>query len=199
MGQCRTSSVPPGHYLYFQKLLQSRSCSRFNLQRRLSCRDACKPVAGQIKTYTAKTLILNIVETGWKTKENAATLWTFVSDLCVYFLISASRGAKILEEVLGPVFNGVIGSDDHSAYSAYLKNGKRQLCWPHLIKKTQGAQKQPSQPGSLYLCQKHAEGNGRLFTYWHAYLESDCSLEQLYHATTLIRARMKKYCYKYSE
>jgi hypothetical protein len=134
-----------------------------------------------------------------KTKKNAATLWTFVSDLCVYFLISASRGAKILEEVLGPVFNGVIGSDDHSAYSAYLKNGKRQLCWPHLIKKTQGAQKQPSQPGSLYLCLKHAEGNGRLFTYWHAYLESDCSLEQLYHATTLIRARMKKYCYKYSE
>ena len=41
---------------------------------------------------------------------------------------------------------------------------------------------------------------GRLFTYWYAYLESDdCSLEELYQATTLIRARMKKWCKKYQD
>jgi len=160
--------------------------------------DACKPVAGRIKTYTAKALILNIDETGWKNKGKRRYLWTFVSDLCVYFLISISRGAKVLEEVLGPVFEGVIGSDDHSAYSAYHKSGRRQLCWPHLIRKLKALKDSRGSPDAYVFAKNMLKETGRLFTYWHAYLESDCSLVQLCKATTLIRARMKKYCQKYS-
>jgi transposase len=170
--------------------------STCNVASRVS--DACKPVAGRIKKYIAKALILNIDETGWKNKGKRRYLWTFVSDLCVYFLISASRGAKVLEEVLGPVCNGVIGSDDHSAYSAYHKDGKRQLCWPHLIRKLKALKDNRGSPDAYIFPKNMLKEAGRLFTYWHAYLESDCSLEQLYQATTLIRARMKKYCQQYS-
>jgi len=161
---------------------------------------ACKPVAGQLKAYTANALVLNIDETGWKNKGKRRYLWTFVSNLCVYFLISTSRGAKVLEEVLGPTFQGVIGSDDHSAYNAYHKTGKRQLCWPHLIRKLKALKDNRGSPDAYIFAKNMLKETGRLFTYWHAYLESDdCSLEQLYHATTLIRARMKKYCNQYKD
>ena len=161
--------------------------------------DACEPVARQIKTYTTKALTLYIDETGWKNKGKRRYLWTFVSDLCVYFVISASRGSKVLKEVLGEVFEGVIVSDDHSAYSKYHKNGKRQLCWPHLIRKLKGLKDGRGSPDAYIFAKNMLKETGRLFTYWQAYLESDCSLQDLYQATALIRARMKKYCLQYSD
>lgn len=171
--------------------------STCNVASRVS--EACRPVAGRIKEFIANALILNIDETGWKNKGQRRYLWTFVSSICVYFLISTSRGAKVLKEVLGPSFAGVIGSDDHSAYSAYHKNGKRQLCWPHLIRKLKALKDNRGSPDAYLFARNMLKETGRLFSYWHAYQESDCSLEQLYQATTLIRARMKKYCLRYRD
>ncbi len=157
--------------------------------------DACQPVAEQIRSYVANTFNLNIDETGWKNKAKRIYLWSFVGTLCVFFHIDNSRGSKVLKKILGPVFNGVIGSDDYSAYSAYHKNGKRQLCWAHLIRKFKALKENRGSPDSYIFSKNMLKETGRLFTYWHAYLETDgCSLEQLYQATTLIRARMKKYC-----
>ena len=162
--------------------------------------DACKPVAEQIKIYVVSTFNLNIDETGWKNRGDRRYLWTFVANICVFFLISPSRGSKVLKEVLGPIFGGVIGSDDHSAYSAYHKHGKRQLCWPHLIRKLKALKEGRGSPDSYIFAKNMLKETGRLFTYWHAFLETDdCSLEQLFQATTLIRARMKKYCLKYHD
>lgn len=170
--------------------------STCNIANRVS--DACQPVAEQIRSYVANTFNLNIDETGWKNKAKRIYLWSFVATLCVFFHIDNSRGSKVLKKVLGPVFDGVIGSDDFSAYSAYHKNGKRQLCWAHLIRKFKALKENRGSPDSYIFSKNMLKETGRLFTYWHAYLETDdCSLEQLYQATTLIRARMKKYCEQY--
>jgi len=171
--------------------------STCNVASRVS--EACKPVAEGIKEFIINAFNLNVDETGWKNKGKRRYLWTFVSSICVYFIISPSRAAKVLEEVLGPVFKGVISSDDHSAYSAYHKNGKRQLCWPHLIRKLKALKDNRGSPDAYMFSKNMLKETGRLFSYWHAYRESDCSLEQLYQATSLIRARMKKYCQKYRD
>ena len=172
--------------------------STCNIANRVS--DACKPVAEQIRSYVANTFNLNIDETGWKNKAKHLYLWCFVGTLCVFFHIADSRGSKVLKKVLGPVFNGVIGSDDHSAYRAYHKNGKRQLCWAHLIRKFKALKENRGSPDAYIFSKNMLKETGRLFSYWHAYLESDdCSLEQVYQATTLIRARMKKYCKQYCD
>lgn len=171
--------------------------STCNIAARVS--EACKPVVERIKEFIVTAFNLNIDETGWKNKGKRRYLWTFVSSICVYFVISASRGSKVLEEVLGPVFEGVIGSDDYSAYSAYHKNGKRQLCWPHLIRKFKALKDNRGSPNAYIFSKNMLKETGRLFSYWHAYRESDTSLEELYQATTLIRARMKKYCRQYRD
>ncbi len=64
--------------------------------------------------------ILNVDETGHK--ENGKRFWTWVfrADLYVLFKIDKSRGSKVLVDVLGKEFDGVLGCDYFSAYHKYL-------------------------------------------------------------------------------
>jgi len=159
--------------------------------------EACVPVVQVIKRYTASALTLNIDETGWKSKGDRRYLWTFVSPLAVLFVVAASRGAKVLKEVLGASFDGIISSDDHSAYSSYHKNGIRQLCWAHIIRKFKGLKDGRSSPDAYLFSKNMLKEIGTIFTIWHAFLDSDCTRKQLWLATALIRGRMKRYCNHY--
>ena len=159
--------------------------------------EACVPVVNVIKRYTAKALTLNIDETGWKSKGDRRYLWTFVSPLAVLFVIAASRGAKVLTEVLGDTFAGIITSDDYSAYNSYHKHGLRQLCWAHIIRKFKGLKDGRSSPDAYLFSKNMLKEIGTIFTYWHAYPDSGCSRSQLWLATALIRGRIKRYCNHY--
>jgi transposase len=79
---------------------------------------------------------INIDETGHK--ENGKRFWTWVfrAELYVLFKIDKSRGSKVLIDVLGKEFNGVIGCDYFSAYRKYMKdfNVSLQFCIAHLIR-----------------------------------------------------------------
>jgi transposase len=80
--------------------------------------------------------IVNVDETGHK--ENGGKFWTWVfkADLYVLFKIDKSRGSKVLIDVLGKEFNGVLGCDYFSAYRKYMKdfNVSIQFCIAHLIR-----------------------------------------------------------------
>jgi hypothetical protein len=79
---------------------------------------------------------VNVDETGHK--ENKAKFWTWVfkADLYVLFKIDHSRGSKVLIDVLGEAFNGVLGCDYYSAYKKYMKDFDItiQFCIAHLIR-----------------------------------------------------------------
>jgi transposase len=79
---------------------------------------------------------LNVDETGHK--ENGGRFWTWVfrADLYVLFKIDKSRGSKVLIEVLGEEFDGVLGCDYFSAYRKYMKDFDItvQFCIAHLIR-----------------------------------------------------------------
>jgi transposase len=76
---------------------------------------------------------LNIDETGWKDSGSKYWVWVFCNQLIAYFVISGSRGRKVLKEVLGETFGGAIISDFYNAYIGYTSNGL-QLCLAHLIR-----------------------------------------------------------------
>jgi transposase len=118
---------------------------------------------------TAPTL--HIDETGWKCKGLRRYLRVFVTHAVIYFTISNSRGSKVIGSVLGESYQGVIISDDHSAYSCYHKHGLRQLCWSHLIRKFKGLKDSRSSPDA-YLFAKHMlKETGHMFGCWHAFRE----------------------------
>lgn len=79
---------------------------------------------------------VNVDETGHKDNGNRFWTWVFKADLYVLFKIDKSRGSKVLIDVLGKEFNGVLGCDYFSAYHKYMKDCSvtLQFCLAHLIR-----------------------------------------------------------------
>ena len=155
------------------------------------------PVVEEAREALRTSGNLNIDETGWKCQGQRRYLWVFVSSLVVYFSVAVSRGAKVLRSILGETFQGVITSDDHSAYSCYHKNGVRQLCWSHIIRKLKGLKESRSSPDAYLLAKYLLKEIGHIFECWHALREGYIDRRQLGNATVLMRARMKGYCMRY--
>jgi len=80
--------------------------------------------------------IVNVDETGHKENGDKFWTWVFKAELYVLFKIDKSRGSKVLIDVLGKDFNGVLGCDYFSAYRKYMKdfNVSIQFCIAHLIR-----------------------------------------------------------------
>jgi len=79
---------------------------------------------------------LNVDETGHKENGDKFWTWVFRADLYVLFKIDESRGSKVLVDVLGKEFDGVLGCDYFSAYRKYMRdfNITVQFCIAHLIR-----------------------------------------------------------------
>ncbi len=79
---------------------------------------------------------LNVDETGHKENKKRLWTWCFRAELYTLFKIDSSRGSKVLLEVLGEEFNGVLGCDYFSAYRKYMKDigVAVQFCLAHLIR-----------------------------------------------------------------
>ena len=79
---------------------------------------------------------LNIDETGHKENKKRFWTWCFRADAFTLFKIADSRGSKVLIDVLGEDFAGVIGCDYYSAYRKYMKDFDVlvQFCIAHLIR-----------------------------------------------------------------
>jgi len=79
---------------------------------------------------------LNVDETGHKENGDKFWTWVFKADLYILFKIDKSRGSKVLIDVLGKEFNGVLGCDYFSAYRKFMKdfNVIVQFCIAHLIR-----------------------------------------------------------------
>jgi transposase len=79
---------------------------------------------------------LNIDETGHKEYREKFWTWCFRAQLYTLFRIDKSRSSKVLVEVLGKEFNGVLGCDYFSAYRKYMREFDVlvQFCLAHLIR-----------------------------------------------------------------
>ena len=79
--------------------------------------------------------VLNVDETGHKDRGKKYWTWCFRAADYTVFKIDPSRGACVLEEVLGDAFGGILGADYYSAYRSYMGDDVRvQFCMAHLIR-----------------------------------------------------------------
>ena len=103
--------------------------------------DALAPVCEELEEKLAEEPVLNIDETSYPHNRRLDWLWAFVTPTFVFFAIRASRGSKVLREVLGKWFEGIIISDRFSAYVKYHKDRERglvQYCWAHIMRDVKG-------------------------------------------------------------
>ena len=71
-------------------------------------------------------------ETGWREAGRNGYLRSFSNPEVRYFLRRVSRGSKVVAEVLGDEFDGVLVSGFYGAYNVH--QGLHQRCWTHLLR-----------------------------------------------------------------
>ena len=96
------------------------------------------------------------------------------------FRIDKSRGSKVLIDVLGKEFNGVIGCDYFSAYRKYMKdfNVSIQYCLAHLIRNIKYLTGLPDEETKAY-GEKLLEAYRNLFKIIH---EQESMTETVFHS-----------------
>ncbi len=130
---------------------------------------------------------LNADETGWRNQGNNHWLWSFSNENISYYVIDRSRGAKVVKDTLGDLFDGVLCSDFYPGY-ARLKS-KKQKCWTHLLRELRELKKKyPSRPEIISfsrrlrkfyeraeeLKQLHGEGKNIEKRYLRLIADTDC-------------------------
>jgi transposase len=86
-----------------------------------------EPVA-EARAYVQQQPTAYLDETGWREGQQRAWLWTAVTEWVTVFVIRASRGGKVAQELLGERFWGWLVTDRWSAYTWYPP-WRRQVCW----------------------------------------------------------------------
>jgi transposase len=91
---------------------------------------ALAPVVAELADYVP-TQPANVDETSWRQASRRAWLWVAVTAGVTLFHIACSRGGKVVRDLLGGCYDGILTSDRWSAYNG-LPVRLRQLCWAHL-------------------------------------------------------------------
>lgn len=76
---------------------------------------------------------IHIDETGWKIDGEKTWLWKFSNKKICISHIDKSRGQKVVKDILGKEYDGVIISDFLSSYNKILAKGK-QRCLVHILR-----------------------------------------------------------------
>lgn len=91
-----------------------------------------EPVA-EARAYVQRQPAAYLDETGWREGQQRAWLWTAVTEWVTVFVVRASCGGKVAQELLGERFWGWLVTDRWSGYSWY-PSWRRQVCWAHLLR-----------------------------------------------------------------
>jgi transposase len=91
------------------------------------------PIYRELLEELKKSSFIHGDETGWKLDGIGYWLWKLSNKRIVYSHIDKSRGQKVIEELLGKSYDGVLISDFLSAYNKIKTKGK-QRCLVHLFR-----------------------------------------------------------------
>lgn len=91
---------------------------------------ALAPAYQAVQAAVQAQAVVNVDETGWREACQQRYLWVAVTVVGTLFQV-ARRSRVALAQLLGPTFDGIVGSDRYCAYAARPPD-QRQVCWAHL-------------------------------------------------------------------
>lgn len=134
--------------------------------------DAIEPVCRELEDALTSQRVTHIDETSYPHNGKLAWLWAFVGATFVFFTIRAGRGSKVLHDVLGSAFDGIIVCDRFSAYVKFQKDRARgliQFCWAHIIRDVKAIEHVPASGSPGGFSQGVRQRMGAVFRLWHAF------------------------------
>lgn len=129
---------------------------------------AVAPVYQELEQALPRQPVLNVDETGHRTKGEKRWLWTLVAPTFVFYTIATSRGAEMLRRLLGKRFAGVLCSDRLKTYVTYAA-AWRQFCWAHAIRNVLSAQELAKTAAGERFCREALHEIRRIFRLWHRF------------------------------
>lgn len=117
------------------------------------------------RAYVRQQAVIHLDETSWPEQTHRGWLWVAATSLVTVYLIAASRGRQVCQNLLGLDCTAIVVSDRWSAYH-WLLTCLRQLCWAHLRRDFQafidrGGSSQEIGQALLHL-------SNLMFQWWHA-------------------------------
>lgn len=113
-----------------------------------------EPAYEKIKTEIRTSTRANADETGSRVEGKKWWLWLFMTATSVLFTFRKRREAKVIREILGEHYSGILTVDGLKAYQKIVKLIQR--CWAHLLREAKFlSQKHEGQAKVLYesLCE----------------------------------------------
>jgi len=156
--------------------------------------EALEPIDKELKDALPEEPVINSDETGWRDR----WLWIFVGSTFIYFQVAKSRSSKVLVDVLGKVYQGILCVDRWGAYTKYHK-GLFQICWAHLKRDFLGILKvgEATQSDDAIAFAKTMEKlREKVMAVWYRFKKGEISRAQLIKKTKSIRNAMKR-CLKH--
>ena len=122
----------------------------------------------ELEKQLAHEPVINSDETGYRTNGEKRWLWALVAPEFVFYKIALTRGAEVLVQLLGAVFEGILCSDRCPSYVKYHK-GEGQFCWAHFKRNILGVQLVAKTTDAERFCRDALSLHARLFRLWHRF------------------------------
>ncbi len=151
---------------------------------------ALEPISDELKDALPEEPVLNGDETGWRDR----WLWIFAAPTFIYFQVAISRGHKVLIDVLGKFYNGILCVDRWGAYTKYHK-GLFQICWAHLKRDFLGILKTGEKTLSvdaIFFAQRMEKLRKKLMAIWYQFKNGEIDRSELIQKTKSIRSAIKR-------
>lgn len=154
--------------------------------------DVSQALAGPVEDARAALRaepVVHMDETGWREDKKRAWLWTALGAAVTVFVVSQSRGKKVVREMLGEEFSGYLVTDRWCAYNS-IDVTKRQLCWAHLLRDFQGMVDRGgagAETGAALL-----ERADQMMTWWHHVRDGSLTREKFKEFMKPVQAKVSR-------
>jgi len=122
----------------------------------------------ELKAAIPKQDTLGSDESSLKNNGKKHWIWCVTAPLFTVFHIAASRGRKVLEELIGTDYDGHVHFDYFSANCSFAWNFdiKAQYCWAHLVRDIRFLLKHPHKQTKAW-AEQLLKRSRRMFSAWH--------------------------------
>ena len=130
--------------------------------------DSLADAHAELKAAIPEQEILGSDESSLKNNGKKHWIWCITAATFTLFQIAASRGRKVLEELIGLDYTGIVHFDYFSSNCSFAWNFdvKAQYCWAHLIRDIRFLEKHPNQKVKDWAGELLDRAR-RLFSAWH--------------------------------
>ena len=111
------------------------------------------PLHEQIWRDILDARVLHVDETSWRVAGDTFWLWCFATKDTVLYVIDPTRGSKVVEEILGDIFGGILVTDFYAAYNT-ISAWAKQKCVVHLLRELKKVSISNTSPQWLEFSQK---------------------------------------------